>query len=59
MTARKAQTDSASIAVLKEQSTKWQAFARIVNEKYGVSFIKANGFKEYMLSKLPELTGKL
>jgi len=57
--ARKVETDSATIAILKEQSAKWRAFARIVNKKYGVFLIKTNGFKEYILSKLPVLTGKL
>ena len=52
---RNVKLDSGMTSIIKEQSDKWAAFGRIVNKKYGVEFIKLDGFKNYIITKIPEL----
>jgi hypothetical protein len=56
---RHSSSDGTVIAVIREQSQKWAAFCRIVNKKLGMEFLKEDGFKNYILLKMPELKGKL
>lgn len=56
---RNVKLDSGMISIIKEQSDKWAAFGRIVNKKYGILFIRLDGFKEYMIKHIPELKDKI
>lgn len=56
---RHSSSDETFIAVVKEQSQKWGAFCRIVNNKVGFKVLKEDGFKNYMLSRMPELKKEL
>ncbi len=50
---RNAHTDSSLIAIIKEQNNKWNALARMV------SGLNQDGFKAFMLIKMPELKNKI
>ena len=56
---RNVKLDSGMISIIKEQSDKWAAFGRIVNKKYGILFIRLDGFKNYVISKIPELKDQI
>ena len=56
---RNIQLDAAAISLIKELSDKWRAFGEIVNKKYNVSFIRLDGFKEYMIKHIPRLKDKI
>ena len=56
---RNVKLDSGMISIIKEQSDKWAAFGRIVNKKYGILFIRLDGFKEYMIMHIPKLKDKI
>ena len=56
---RNVELDSGMISIIKEQSDKWAAFGRIVNKKYGILFIRLDGFKNYVISKIPELKDQI
>ena len=56
---RRAISDDAVLAVIKEQSQKWAAFARAYNKLVNMPYIKENGFKDFISKDMPELKGKL
>jgi len=56
---RNSTSDDAVLAVIKEQSQKWAAFARAYNKLVNKTYIKENGFKDFISKDMPELKGKL
>ena len=60
--ARKATTDEAGIAILKELSDKWRSFANHINKYFNKYFktnvVKTDGYKEFIISQFPELKGR-
>ena len=54
---RKAQSDSAMIAIMNEQNIKANSFIRKVNEIDGLG-VKNNAYKQFINDQMPEL-GKL
>ena len=52
--ARRAQSNHALVGVLSEFNDKWNAIQTMDEKKYGFSYIKRNGFKEFWLH---EVTG--
>ena len=54
---RKAQSDSAMIAIMNEQNIKANSFIRKVNEIDGLG-VKDNAYKQFINDQMPEL-GKL
>lgn len=55
---RNARSDEADIAILKEQSDKWRAFANNVNKHFKLPIIKPTGYKDFVISEYPELKGR-
>lgn len=51
---RKAQSDSAMVAIMNEQNIKANSFIRKVNEIDDLG-LKPNGFKEFIKSQMPDL----
>jgi hypothetical protein len=50
---RNAKTDSAIIAILKEQNQKWKSICNKVNKE--VPLLKEDGFLHFMQNQMPEL----
>jgi hypothetical protein len=57
--ARNSNSDECVLSVMKEQSQKWAAFARIVNKDMGSIFVKEDGFSLLLTKMMPALKGKL
>lgn len=53
---RHVNTNSGSVAVLKELNNKWNALCNLFEKKYGVSPIIRDGYKKYWLKEMPILT---
>lgn len=51
--------DRGMMPILKETNQKWNAIVRLFEKEYGASPIRADGFKIFWLSKMPELNGKI
>lgn len=47
--------DAALFSILDEQNAKWKAFARIVNDHYGVGILLESGFEEIHKESLPDI----
>lgn len=47
------------ISELQKKQEKWRNFAFIINETTGKEIIKRDGFRNFVVSKIPELKGKI
>lgn len=56
---RKAVTDDAAIAVLKEQDQKWNAICSLYKKKYDSCPVPRNMFKKFWIHLMPELKTRI
>jgi len=52
---RHCKTDTCLAAILRETNQKWNAICRRVNGRAGTEVLISNGFKAYLLKKMPDL----
>ena len=56
---RNSTSDSCLLGVFKQQSDKWRAFSIRVNKELPYPILKEDGFKEYVIFRIPHLEGKI